>query len=517
MSGEKNLSTIFHYPIIKIIDTTDSSEIIYAINKGFFEPIDITQNITDLTQENARSLISHSLQADVSSYDSLNSLLTLYNNGDFVLQYGLIILHNDKIWQGVQTPYSFKSLSIMPEFTDPSLYKTIDWCYVNTKTEQTADAIDDLTSDVASLDLKINNPNDTEELNQVVKLDIRDYDLSGFTLGLVVQKDDGGGGWTDEPTIFEYNDGKLINDFFQADLDYIWIKTSIAANTTHTYKLTDKINVYNVTSVFFQYDGFENLDNWTPSWTADAFTDGSGDYDGGIDAESTSGRVALVDCHNPVAHDSTLDIVELAGNEVTPNIESDGSYASSSEIEICYKTRYKDTVNISLNDVLIFPHADMPDTRTLACFTELRIHPETGNTHYHSKPRTIGHWWSAEHEQTVTDLTNSTGKVKIEYSAVDDLGYMQVNWVRSRMKDMGFVQMMPADAQILVKSEPTDWYLFDTTGSSSADSTTLDAAIAAGMPYKRCGLHIEKWKKFPSMNELNMTHYGSGRRLNYRN
>lgn len=307
------------YPIIKVVNTNDNSYTVFALDPQYGRPVDVTQYTDNFDDPINRKWFDTYYSKNVNSFSPFNSLLNTYNSPEYAIQYGWIIYAKEI---NFDLHYTIKGISIRPTFSDKSLYKPVDFAYVNVKSEVITDNKSDILPDNANFKVKVYNPNSINYTDLVVRIDLSEINLSTFSNGIVLY-DQGG---SPIPTIYETGDYQQVtNDYSKFNGRYVWIRIpSIDANVTLEFTLYNVVNTYDPEDIFDFYSDFETIDTgkWDISWTESPFSGSGGDTDNGTGATSTSDRVVRAE-HNLPAQSEDKSLVFSNKDPILLSTKSD--------------------------------------------------------------------------------------------------------------------------------------------------------------------------------------------------
>ena len=337
-TNEYGASTITYIPIVKIVNNTTSSYSIYALNDVYGNPVDMTNTINNLTLSNINALFINNVKINNFTYEGFNSLLSIYNGSNYTMNLGFIIYNTV-----TNSLCIFKGLSIEIEFLDTSLYTRPEWCYMNKVSGLMGTTKASLTGNTTNNTIQVYNPNNVALSQYAIRLDVSDYNLAGFTTGIVaelvsLQK---------IPTLYETGtDGHVTNVLGSFNGQGLWVLIPyIGANSTITLQLVNYTNSYVSTDVFAFYEGFNSLDSINLTYSKLDGTSMTASVYSTTPPGTVWGEVVMAVCHNVSIGVSNNTLI-LNGQESTSVISNAASLLNTNRYEVRYAAA--DTSNLEI-------------------------------------------------------------------------------------------------------------------------------------------------------------------------
>jgi len=319
------------YPLIKVFNSNTSEEKVFALDQ-YYVPWEITELVTDIsTLEDKFTAIEMYSRNNFLSFEPFNSLLNNFVGNEYSFQYGFLFYSTKN-----DNHFVLRGITIQPLFADKNIYKTINYGFYNEKLDLLTDNSSDLSVDTTSYEVKIKNPNSQAVSNYAFRLDLSEYDLSGFINGIIIQTP----ALADLPTVYETGDNEEVTtDFTKWNGRYVWFKiNTIPSGDVGVFYIVDKTNNFTTTDVFDFYEDFEVLDTskWNVSYTEPTYSVSGNDVDNGTGNTSLSDRMIEIKHYLPLdVKDSKL----YFSNSETISLSSTSNISNDLVVEFGYQSR----------------------------------------------------------------------------------------------------------------------------------------------------------------------------------
>jgi hypothetical protein len=129
-------------------------------------------------------------------------------------------------------------------------------------------------------------------------------------------------------------------------------------------------------------------------------------------------------------------------------------------------------------------------------------------------------WWVEKiNKNNLAIYAPNSGKLGIVARPKLNTDVIKIYWIRARTyAALELIQMYESDINIMVEKKPTDWYLFDSSETSSSDKTYIVNCLNIALHTMVCGMYNKRtWVEFPDQTRYNAGFPGGyGRYIEYR-